>query len=199
MDGNTGISARELLLETFNDLQDKLKGKKIDLPRQARALIADDSDWHRIRRGFTGYESAVVLEPNEAKMSWVIAFGTKCGSYPADPYNCDIAAVSISTRDTPEEQLAADIYASLRRNTRFRNSLIYAMADGEIAISKRSPFIKDVLDFLQPRIEEFIAQNLEVDPELFTTDFRPVVKSAIRYKREFVPFLSETFQAILAK
>lgn len=196
MSKNQGLSARELLSETFNNLQIKLDGKSISLPSMAAAEIANDSDWHRTRIGYTGYESAVLVK--NGNRQWVIAFGTKCGSYPADPYNCDIAAVPISVNGKSDNRVAKEIHDALENNNYFRSSLIYAMADGRLVVNNEGRFGQKVFEFLRPKIGEFIAQELETDPRFLTTDFRPVVKSAIQYKREFVAFLSETLQAALA-
>lgn len=196
MSKNQGLSARELLSETFNDLQIKLDGKSINLPSMAAAEIANDSDWHRTRIGYTGYESAVLVK--NGNKQWVIAFGTKFGSYPTNPYNCDIAAVPISVDEKPDDQVAKEIHDALEGNNYFRNSLIYAMADGRLAVNSEGRFGQKVFEFLQPKIREFIAQELETDSRFLTMDLHPVMKSAVRYKREFVIFLSETLQAALA-
>lgn len=195
MSANQGLSARELLTETFSDLQNKLGGKIVSLPSKATAEIANDSDWHRTRIGYTGYELAVLVESGSKQ--WAIAFGTKCGSYPADPYNCDITAIPVAVDGKPEDQIAKEVHDALESNSYFRNSLIYAMADGQLAVSKEGRLGQKVLELLQPKVQEFIAQDLEIDSRYFTTDLRPVVKSAVRYKREFVTFLSETLQAAL--
>ena len=195
MTEDQGLSARELLTETFNDLRSKLRGKVVNLSSKATAEIANDSDWHRTRIGYTGYESAVLVD-NISKQ-WAIAFGNKCGSYPADPYNCDIAAVPVSTDGKSEEQVAKEVHEALEGNSYFRNSLIYAMADGKLAVSREGRFGQRVLELLRPKVQEFIAQDLETDSRYFTMDLRPVVKSDVRYKREFVAFLSDIIQAAL--
>lgn len=188
-----GLSARELLKGVYNTLKDG--GREIKLPSKAMAEIANDSDWHRTRVGYTGYESAILLKVGEKE--WTVAFGTACGSYPADPYNCDIAAVSVSTNGKSNKEIVKEIHGALEKGSYFRNSLIYAMADGQLAINKDGRFDQKVLELLGPRVQEFIAQDLETDSRYFTMDLRPVVKSAVQYKPEFVVFLSDTFRTVL--
>ncbi|MCL5016193.1 MAG: hypothetical protein M1312_01075 [Patescibacteria group bacterium] len=192
----TGLSARELLTEALNNLQLRLKGTAVELPKKVLAEIADDSDWHRSRTGYTGYKSAIVVKCGGKR--WAIALGIKCGGYPADPYNCDIAAVPLSSNGE-EAKLAEEISAALKRNSYFRHSLIYAMDSGELAACSYVGCLgQRVLDFLRPRIREFIARDLKIDPTIWTMDLRPVVRSTILYKRELVAFLSENFQTILS-
>ena len=189
-----GLSVRELLESVYNALKDG--GREIKLPSKAMAEIANDSDWHRTRVGYTGYESATLLKADDKE--WAMAFGTKCGSYPADPYNCDIATVQLSGNGKSDEEVAVEIHDSLEGNSYFRNSLIYAMADGQLAISKDEQFGQKVLESLRPKVQEFIAQDLETDSRYFTMDLRPVVESAVQYKPEFVFFLRDTLRTVLA-
>ena len=189
-----GLSAKELLEGVYNAL--KKDGREVKLPSKAMAEIANDSDWHRTRIGYTGYESATLLKIGDKE--WVVAFGTKCGSYPADPYNCDIAAVQLSGDGKSDEEVASEIHDALRGNSYFCHSLIYAMADGQLALNKDERFGQKVLDLLRPKVQEFIAQDLETDSRYFTMDLRPVVKSAVQYKPEFVGFFRDTLHTVLA-
>jgi len=188
------LSARELLEGVYNTF--KKNGREIELPSEAMAEIANDSDWHRIRIGYTAYKSAIVLKIGDQE--WAVAFGTKCGNYPADPYNCDIAAVKIPENISSEEELAEEIRDALEENKYFRYSLIFAMADGQLYLNRSGVFSKEVFKLLDSRIQKYIAQDLEVDSQYFTTDLRPVVKQAVRYKREFVNVLYTIFRAIIA-
>lgn len=190
-----GLSARQLLEGVYSLFKEKLNGREIKLPSRALSLIADDSDWHRTRVGYTGYDTAVLLRVGAKE--WAVAFGTKCGSYPADPYNCDIAAVPISLNEKSDEEIAKEIHEALERSSYFYNSLIYAMADGRLAV-RNNRFGQKVLELLKPKVQEFIAQDLEIDPRYFTMDLRPLVKSSVQYKPEFVAFLFEMLCAVLA-
>ena len=188
------LSARELLEGVYNTLNDG--GREIKLPSKATAEIANDSDWHRTRVGYTGYESATILKVGEKE--WAVAFGIKCGSYPADPYNCDIAAVQLSGNGKSDEEVATEIHDALEGNSYFCNSLIYAMADGQLAVRTNGRFGQKLLGLLRPKVQEFIAQDLETDSRYFTMDMRPIVKSAVQYKPKFVVFLRDTLRTVLA-
>lgn len=188
-----GLSARELLEGVYSALKDG--GREIKLPSKAMSEIANDSDWHRTRVGYTGYESAAILKAGEKE--WAVAFGIKCGSYPADPYNCDIAAVQLSGDGRSDEEVAIEIRDALEGNSYFHNSLVYAMADGELAVSKNGHFDQKLLELLRPKVQEFIAQDLEIDSRYFSMDLRPLVKSAVQYKPEFVVFLRDTIRTVL--
>jgi len=189
-----GLSARELLEAVYNLL--KKDGREIKLSLKAVAKIADDSDGHRTRIGYTGYESAAILKV--ADREWILAFGTKCGQYPADPYNCDIVAMRANLDGKTDKEAEPEIHQALERNTCFHHSLAYAMADGTLALNQNGCFCDKVIELLRPKIEEFIARDLEVDPNCFTMDLRPVVKSAVQYKPEFIDFLRDTFLTVLA-
>ena len=72
------------------------------------------------------------------------------------------------------------------------------MANGQLALNKDGRFSQKVFDLLRPKIQEFIAKDLETDLRYFTMDLRPVVKSDVQYKPEFVVFLRETLRTVLA-
>ncbi|MDD5032923.1 MAG: hypothetical protein PHC85_02310 [Candidatus Pacebacteria bacterium] len=194
MEEKQGLSSRELLESVYNALKEGCR--EIQFSSRAMAEIADDSDWHRSRTGYTGYESAALF--NAGGKKWAVAFGIKCGSYPADPYNCDIAAVELTGGGNTNKEIAAEVQSALRRNSYFRDSLVYAMADGQLKVKKDGRFSKKTLELLGPKVQEFVAKDVRIDPNYLTMDLRPVVKSAVRYKPEFVAFLRDTFRTLLS-
>lgn len=189
-----GLSARELLEGVYEAL--KGDGREIKLLSKATAEIADDSDWHRDRRGYTGYESATLLKIGDKE--WLVAFGTRCGGYPADPYNCDIAIMRFFGDGTSDERTATEVYDTLKENCYFRKSIIYAMTSGQLMVKSDGYFSQKVLELLKPSIQGFITQDLETNPDCFTMDGRPVITTFIQYKPEFVAFLYDAFRKILA-
>lgn len=194
MNEKQGLLARELLEGTYKVL--KKDGREIKLPSKATAEIANDSDWHRTRIGYTGYESATFLKAGDKE--WAVAFGTKCGSYPADPYNCNIAAIQLSSDGKSDEEVAVEAYDALQGNRYFYYSLIYAMADGQLVVNGDGYFGQKMLELLRSKIQEFIAQELKTDSQYLTMDLRPLVKSAVQYKPGFVDFLCDTIRTVLA-
>jgi len=189
-----GLSAKKLLKGVYNAF--KKNGRKIKLLSKATVEISNDSDWHRTQIAYTGYESAILLKIGDKE--WAVAFGTACGSYSAYLYNCDIVAVQLSSNGKSNKQIAIEIHDALKQNDYFRNSLIYAMADGRLAVNKNGHLGQKVFDLLGLKIHKFIAQDLKTDSDFFTLDLRPMVKSAVQYKTKFVIFLYDAFRTILA-
>jgi len=192
------LSARQLLFEVYSLLKDRLNGKEIKLPPETIVEIASAYRCGKRRIGYTGYETAILSENDK---EWVVAFGTKCGGYPANPYNCDIAAILISHDGKSDEEVAKEIYKALKRGSYFSNSLIYAMADGQLFTSKYSQFGQKVFELLRPKVQKFRAPNLEIDSRYFTmdlVDLHSAVESTAQYKPEFAVSLFVTFCEVLA-
>ena len=151
-----------------------------------------------------GYESADLFQFDGK--TWAIARGEACGSYPADPYNTDILALKFElrrpikrgrTKRKTEKQIQEELSETIKRSSYFRNSLICGMADGRLTLTENGRFTESMLRLLQPRISDFIAQNLETRTDVIHTDLRPVVSKAVEYKPEFVDFLVETIETVL--
>jgi|GEM_PF-1091355 len=191
----TKLSARQLLAITYAKMKKKLKAKKIVLPHDAYALIADDSDWHRTRQGFTRYKTAALFKIEKKK--WIIAFGVACGSYPADPYNCDIACTSLGNKTTNSHEILDKSFSALEENACFRHSLIYAMADGSLAIDKNSSYCHEAIKLLQGSYEKYIARSPKYRNDIIHLDLRPVTTSSARYKPEFAEYLAEKLYEII--
>lgn len=188
-----GLSARELFKGAYAAI--KNASREIKLPQTALAEIADDSDFHRTRVGYSGYDFAVILKLGDKE--WAISLGTACGAYPADPYNCDIVAVQVCTKGKTEKQLAIEIMKELIRNSYFCKSLIIALADGRITLMG-TPLSQKIGEILGPKIDEFIAKEMEINPKVIHTDLRPVVTSAVEYEKAFVPVLCDAINKALA-
>ena len=188
------LTAREIVEETYNYLKNKLDGRIIRLPLEAIAEIANDLNPRKARVGYTSYRSAMLLEINGKK--WALAFGNIRG-YRAGLYKCDIAAVQLSDNARTDGQTAAEIHNALEGNRYFCNSLICAMADGQLIVNKNGRFSQKIVELLGPKIREFIIQELKIDTRRLTIDLRPVVESPIRYSPELIVFLSNVFHVVL--
>ncbi len=187
-----GLSVRELFAQVFDMLKENLSGEVIKLPYRAFAEIANDSDWHRTRVGGMCYESTVLVRMNGKR--WALAFGTATG-YPADPYNCDIIAVEVSQYGDGID--GATLSCELEKSTYFKNTLIFAKADGTLFAPKNG-FERRMFKALEKvDLSGFLARAPEIDPEHMTMDLRPVVTAVARYKKEFVSFLSKLLQEVL--
>lgn len=195
MSEDTSLSVRELLQQVCEKIGKELRGKQITLPDKATSEIANDSDYHRSRTGYMGYESVVLIQIGEK--NWALGFGAACGSYPADPYSSDIVALSISPDGKSDEELAQEIYKAIETTSYFHDSIICGMADGRLSLNENAPFGKKMMGILQSGIKDYIAQSLETDPTIFHMDLRPVVKSSVKYKPEFVDFLKDSITGLL--
>ncbi|MBU3913502.1 MAG: hypothetical protein KKB21_04490 [Nanoarchaeota archaeon] len=191
-----GLHVRDLLKNAYDKLNQQHKNREIIFPNRALTEIADDSDWHRSRTGHMGYESARAFQFN-GKV-WVVARGEKCGSYPAEPYDSDVMALEFPLKGRITKATKEELARKIGESSYFRNSLIYGMADGNLAVSKRGRFGKQMLELLGPKVQEFIAQKPEYDRSviLASTLRYPTTKNML-YKPEFADFLAESFEAVL--
>lgn len=182
-----GISARELLAKVIGNLE--AKGKKFTLPREVLVVIANDSNPHQDGIGYARYESAALLKLGEKEVA--VALGMKCSAYPPDSLDCDIAAVEITTGAMFEEsEVVAAVSDALGENHYLLRSLIYALSDGRLALSPRSPFIGELASVMES-IQEFIVGDSERKRDRFLFD-------EYRYRPEFVDVLTAKFLLVLA-
>ena len=190
-----GLSARELLVAVCEKLVAKHKPTRIDFPERILAVIADDSDYHRTRTGYTGYQSADIYTFGGKR--YAIARGEACGSYPADPFDSDIIAAEITVKEN-DKDACEEVKSKLKRNKEYRDSLVFAYANGNLATTPNTLSI-DLGKLIRPQSREFVAHDLETNPRLFYMDMRPVVTKAIRYKHEFADFLAGKMEAVLSQ
>ncbi len=191
-----GLNVRELLKSTYSTLTARHNPQQIVLANRALAEIASDSDWHRTRVGYMGYENAGLFQFNGK--TWAIARGEKCGSYPAEPYDSDILALELlADRKTPE-QIQEELSKGIGQGSYFKNSLIFGMANGNLSLNKEGRFGEEMLKRLQPEIERFIAQEPEYDRSviLLLSLQHPATKLML-YKPEFADFLADSIEAVL--
>jgi len=191
-----GLYVRELLKKAYERLSQQHKNREIIFSNSVLTEIADDSDYHRTKTGYMGYESARAFQFN-GKI-WVVARGEKCGSYPAEPYDSEILALEFPLKERITKTTKEELAGRINESSYFRNSLVYGMADGNLVVSKRGRFGKQMLDLLKPRIKEFIAQKPEYDRSLIlASTLRHLTKKCMLYKPKFVDFLAESFETVL--
>ncbi len=186
-----GLNAGNLLEAVYETLQ--FGGTQIGLPKEVHAEIANDSDYHRTRQGFTAYSGGTLRDLGGKH--WLLALGHAMGAYPARPYWCDIAAIELPRRGTEtgfEWQLR--VQAALASNTYYHHSLIVAMSSGSLATTQQGMRQR----FASCDIKSFVAAPAVVTPDLFTLDLRPVVTSGVKYKPEFADVLVHICEEFLA-
>lgn len=179
------LSAKTLLEKVYNNLSKKYDGKVINFQYKAYAEIADDSDWHRTRKGYTGYDSATIITLNGTE--WLVALGNAFGSYPADDFNCDIFAKQCSTKDLTAEKLQERAYKELSINRYFGWSIIAAMDNGQLF-----SFDKDMKLEIYSQISNFIVEPKKADYDTFYlySESHPFVMKNGTYKSKFIHFLT---------
>lgn len=191
-----GICVRDLLKRAYERLSQQHKNREITFSNKALTEIADDSDYHRTKTGYMGYESARAFQFNDK--IWVMARGEKCGSYPAELYDSDILALEFPLKGEITKATKEELTERIKESSYFRNSLVYGMADGNLSVNGKGRFGKQMLDLLRPKIEGFIAQKPEYDRSviLASTLQYPTTKNML-YKPEFADFLAESFETVL--
>ncbi len=114
----TNIQLIEKLFAALRKTKGAQTGNTVD---HTSAEIADDSDYHRTKKGYMVYEDLILLKSQKKHI--VLALGEAYGAYPADPYDRDITAVFLQ----PEDLEAWEKKASglLKKSTYFHNSLIH--------------------------------------------------------------------------
>lgn len=200
MEKGISMSGEELLENVFRILCQMVTEQQIIFPERVSTIIADDSDIHRIRRGYIGYKKATLLSFN-GKI-WAMSIGKAWGDYPARPYNSDILAIEIaaSEKETGKD-VSEEIQELIHLGNSFRHSLIIARQNGQITVAKNTQnrFREKVLRLLQPISSNFIAQKLEVDTNCISAiNLEHPTISPVRYTPEFAEELAKQFAKILS-
>lgn len=130
------LFASEVLEKTLKELAEKYPNKQVIFPEVVYTVIADDSDWHRTKRGYMGYKEVKVF--GFGRKFWALGLGIACGSYPAKPYKSDIIAIEI----VPDESVSAEKIAERIQpeGVGFNSSLIIARTDGMLTVERTSIF-----------------------------------------------------------
>jgi len=121
------FSGGELLERVFDSLVRKTSYQQIDLPVDEDwgvcAIISNDSDAHRTRRGFMEYRNLFICEFE--KNIWAIGLGQSRGSYPARPYCNDI--IALKTPKEPKEEITNYFINQIYpESNHFKNSLVHS-------------------------------------------------------------------------
>ncbi|HEU0051386.1 MAG TPA: hypothetical protein VFQ60_05025 [Patescibacteria group bacterium] len=190
-----GLLAKELLENVFRLFSALPNAKLVKLSRKAYSEIANDSDWHRTRVGYFGYEEVILLKG--ADKEWALALGHACGAYPADPFSADLSAVPMETNGK-DEDLEEAVSHALSIGY-FYNSLIFALASGELVVKPDhcSRFKDTILRNSRFSFQDFVAQELVMDPTVMTGDLRPFVTKPRLYKPQSAQTLFEVLKRTL--
>jgi len=165
-----GISGLELLQRVYDGLFRGQIEEIVEFEEPKYVLVADDSDHHRIRRGFMKYDGGKVISLDGK--SWIIGKGTPHGSYPANRFLGDIR---IGEGSFPSSFTPASLIYPLH------DSALTVFRGGGIGVSRSGEF-KGLIDLVQ-RAGDF---DLTVE--------EPGVSA---YKPEFVDIWVERIEAEL--
>jgi len=158
------LKSGEVLEFAFRIICERRKATEYQLSHPIFSLIADDSDYHRTKRGYMKYAKACLLELDGKK--WVFARGEKSGAYPADPFDSDVVALPLATADLDDAaSIVADMEKSLSRCEGFNNTLIIAMADGSMECYCGSRFGGRVADNLPVPFKDLVAEPTKTDTQ----------------------------------
>jgi hypothetical protein len=184
-----GLSVRESFSIALEIIQIKLKSKEIILTKTPKAIIASDVDCYKTKNGCSAYGKVIVS--NMDGKEYIVALGTVCGDYPADPYNCDIAVIPVVLNEISEQEIKETISNKLSNNYYFVNSIVVARDDGRTVVNADGPLQEKIREIFASGIpRKFIAQELEFDEDIVHLDGRPFVKSYMRYTEEFPDYLA---------
>ncbi len=193
--GNS-LSVWDLLSETYSKLCENNSEKEIFFGKKVLSEIADDSDWHRHRTGYMGYEKVNIIKIKGNK--WVLGLGKKCGAYPGNQYVGDIIALDIKNEKEINKKSIEEIAKQIDKGEYFRNSLIVGTRDGGLEAFKKSKLSMKLLEIVESKGEDYIAREAKVDVTKIMVDtLSPVVRQGMEYKPEFVDFLRNSIEKVL--
>jgi len=195
-----GLTVRELLEQVFTLLRGD--SELIDLPNVVDAVIADDSDWHRTRKGYVLYKQFTVAD--FGGQPWLLALGSVGGDYPCRPFCCDIF-VYPCLKDLPagtplpeDGDLVALAQKMLSDNDYYRLSVIMGMANGLLNAVKGSDLVHTVVKQLRECVNDYVAQEMVVNHEVLSlSTLQPAVNSPVLYKAEFASAMADIIRTAL--
>ena len=190
------VSVHRLLRAAYRCLGRKYHSRELFFPEGVCVEIADDSDGHRTRKGYFRYRSAKMIKVG--RKWWAIARGERCGHYPADPFDSDIAAVRLPCRLKVGTEAAAYVAEKLLRGEYFANSLVVGLADGRLLEIGGNIFSTAVSGILRDELPALISSPLRRDDRcLDLSTLAPVTVSTMRYHRRAIEVLTLAFEAVL--
>lgn len=191
---DAGLTGGEILEKAYNHLCEKHKAQTITLSNVAEAEIADDSDWHRTKKGYMSYKEVGAFNFNS--FGWIIGLGNKCGDYPAERFDKDILALKYEPNGKDQKQVDSDIISMIRRSEYFENSIMLSMSDGRLLGGPN--FGKHVKELLGNKFKEYIAQQPEYDTSgILVSTMSYICEKSMTFKEEFADVLVDTIEKIL--
>ncbi len=193
------LSVREVLEQAFALLLEHFSVTAVDLPCRAQAEIADDSFVpHEPAFGFIGYDRAALVCLVDGTR-WALSNGRKCGQYPGDEYDSDIAAVILTGFSEDDTIEPAHLGYALASNDHFFHSAIVACRDGGFGVANDSVFHQATSALVLPRTPGFVATPAITDTRrvIDPGTMRVRVAQPATYRPDIVPFLADMITLII--
>jgi len=196
MDRKKVLTVRDLLRKTCRRLGRRHGWRNLRFPDEVWTEIADDSDYHRTKRGYMRYRSAKIIRLGAKR--WAVARGEKGGSYPADPYDSDIIAIEIDPEAAVNAALVEKVAEAIREGSYFRRSLVVGLADGNVALYQHSLWSGKMLPELRAAADGWLSQDARRDGRyLSLSTLQPIVTSAAKYRPEAARALTDIIVKVL--
>jgi len=134
------LSVVELFKETYSRLGKRHSALEVNFPHMFSTEIADDSDWHRTRKGIMLYSAANLFSLNGK--GWALAVGDRTSGYPAEGYDGDILALEFSLDGKSPENILGELKQGINCSSYFINTLVYGANGGRLAVTEKNRFGK---------------------------------------------------------
>jgi hypothetical protein len=181
------LTARQLLRGAMRRLGRRRRIRNVWMQSGARSLIADDSDHHRIRRGYMLYLTAKIIQvgPRADQNYWLLARGEGNLAYPAAAYDSDLLARRIEPPFEFGKPLAERVAAIIGEASFFRHSLTVALSDGNMFCPTVNQAGARLGILLEGKAGQWLAQRAEYNNELLlAATLQPVVNRSYGYRPE---------------
>lgn len=131
-EGLVAINGSEVLSRFYELLRQANVEVKFPDDEKVKTLIADDSDGHRTRRGYSVHESFMII--NE---KWLASLGNKSRSYTTDLYDKDLFLLSIQQDEISSFSGGIVSYAryNIENAEYFRHSVLLSVSDGRLYVA----------------------------------------------------------------
>lgn len=169
--------------------------------------IANDGDYHRQTIGSMIYEEVLLYDPLPTSAHlYLLGMGRRCSAYNSAEYAGDLLLRRVSRVDMTHQDMQVAIRSILKTSTYFKDSLLIAMADGQLAYPKPNrsrPWAwKDKLTLgteqeLRQLLRDHVTDGSEYRDDCMYPDGRLVTSKVARYCRQLVPKLSKRVLALI--
>ena len=194
MTKSTALTIKMVLEGIYKLMMEKPGAQEYEI--NVSSEVADDSDWHRTRKGSLHYSKA--LHVHVGNRGWIIAVSTGPRGYPADQFATDLLVYPMEVSE--EKITTKKIEEYIRKKVSyFNHSPIIGLASGDIAVSQHSMFYSDVELLFKGGFNRFVEARAEYNQELMHLDGRPIVQKQTTYQPEFINFWFDALEQILSK